>query len=153
MINFSVSRPGSMSKPICTRVKNSPQNKHEYPVYPHMPSKSHSQKMAPNFCWFPTACIRNPDVLAIGLKPLRDEEEERELFFFVHTLLTSGVKIEQRAGIPGSDLHGPSIGKNGRDKSFFSPGTQNQCAQRTKNREINHSAQRFMLVKRQKPVQ
>ena len=39
MINLSLSRPGSMSKPmrVCENKKQSPQNKHEFP-YPHMQS-------------------------------------------------------------------------------------------------------------------
>ena len=65
-------------------------------------------------------------------------EKKRESFF-VHTLLTSAWKIDQRAG---TGLHGPNIGKNGRGKSvfFFRLGPQNQCARRTRNREINHCA-------------
>ena len=83
-------------------------------------------------------CIGNPDVLGNGLK--REEEEEREREVFVHTLLTSAWKIDQRAG---TGLHGPNIGKNGRGKSvffFFHLGPQNQCARRMRNREINHCA-------------
>ena len=39
--------------------------------------------------------------------------------FYVHTLLTSvWKKLNQRVDIPGSGLHGPNIGKNGRE--FFS---------------------------------
>ena len=43
MIIFSVSRPGSMSKPMraCVNKKQSPQNKHAYPVYPHKQSNFH----------------------------------------------------------------------------------------------------------------
>ena len=46
MINFSVSRPGSMSMPMCAceNKKQSPQL--GIPVYPHMQSISHSHKMA-----------------------------------------------------------------------------------------------------------
>ena len=76
---------------------------------------------------------------------MRRRGRERESFFVVvvHTFLTSAWKIDQKAGIPGTGLHGPIIGKNGRGKRvlfFFRPGPQNQCAQRTRNREMNHCA-------------
>ena len=71
-----------------------------------------------------------------------EEKRGREIIFD-HTLLASVRKIEQKAGISGSGLHGPNIGKNRRDKTvfcFFHLAAQNQCARRTRNREINHCA-------------
>ena len=71
MINFSVSRPGTMSKPMRAfeNKKQSPQNKHVYPVYPHM---------QPNFLslWFSEKAIFLL-VFTICIVRLGDWPEER----------------------------------------------------------------------------
>ena len=83
MINFSVSRPGTMSKPMraSENKKQSPQNKHVYPssntcnttFYLH-----HSQKKQ-YFCRFLLSAL---SVLGIGLK--KEVQEERRDHFCSH---------------------------------------------------------------------
>ena len=81
---------------------------------------SHSHKMAPISLGFYhlLLCIGNPDVWWNGLN--REEEEEKE-FFCSHPPHV-GVKNSSKAGIPGSELHGLNIDKNGGAKVFFLPG-------------------------------
>ena len=72
----------------------------------------------------------------------REEEEERERPY-LFTLSSRRREKLNKGGNPRSGLMTDSkFNKNGRDKIvfFFSPGPENQCARRTRNREINHCA-------------
>ena len=128
MISFSVSRLGSMSKPMraCEKNKQSPQNKHEYPW-----THAHFHKMIASFCvGFYYLCWKS------GLTPWgmawrerKEEDEENERSFFR--------PFQSGAGIPEVTSTEPKT--EGKEMFFFfRRGTENQCARRTKNREINH---------------
>ena len=51
------------------------------------------------------------------------------------------MKVEQVREFREAASMDQKFGKNGRDRIVcFSPGPENQCARRTRNREINHCA-------------
>ena len=92
-----------------------------------MQSTSHSHKATLISVDF-TICIENLDLLGNGLK--REEEEERGRIFCSHG---------RHVGVTNCTKDGSS----GKWTIFFFrflPGPQNQCARRTRNREINHHA-------------
>ena len=129
---ISVSCPGSKSKPMrtCENKKQSPQNKHAYP-------SNFSQNIMISLIF-----IRRHFsllVFTVCIVRLGDLLEERRRgreggIVFVH-ILVSAWKIEQRAGIPGSRLHGLKIWQKWNEQNcFFLAWLWNQCAEDEKQR-------------------
>ena len=80
---------------------------------------------------------------------LRERERERERDHFCSHRPHVGVKIWTNGGKSGSGLHRSKIWQKREGKKlgfFFSPGPENQCARRTRTREINHCALRYERV-------
>ena len=147
MINFSVSRPGTMSKPmcVCENKKQSPQNKHAYP-YTHTcnptfcPHDSHKKAIILLVNVFTISAL---SVSGIGLK--KEEEEERERPFLFTSSSRRREKLNKGRDSGKRPPADSKLAKAERTEVFFfffSPGPENQCARRTRNRQINHCALR-----------
>ena len=128
MINFSVSRPVSMSKPrraceiIIKKKKQSPHSQTRTPVSIH----AVLFLVRWNSFLLPfTICIGNPDVFGNGLQRKVEENRERTLIFS-HTFLTSVWKRSRgwdfREGIPilcCCTLRGPEVWQKRRGQNCF----------------------------------
>ena len=125
MINFSVSRPVSMSKPMraCENKKQSPQNKHAYP-YTHTCNPTFifvNFIRRRFFCWF---LLSASPVLGMGL-PWREnfsleEEKERERpFLFAWSSRRCEKYNKGREFWEAASWKDPKFGKTGRDRTVF----------------------------------
>ena len=101
---------------------------------------SHSHKMAliSLGSYYLLLCIGNPDLFGNGLK--REEEGERERVFLFTISSRRREKLIKGREFQEAASMDPILAKTEWANVFFRQAPQNQCAWRTRNREINHRA-------------